>query len=241
MNYTLNNLDQPVGLPVPDWKPPEPPARATMTGRYCRVEPLDIERHAADLYAANQIDTENRMWTYLNAGPFASLDEYVGWLKSIALGSDPLFFAIVNTELQKPVGIAAYLRIAPAFGTIEVGYLGFSPLLQKTRAATEAMFLMMQYAFEHGYRRYEWKCNALNAGSRAAAQRFGFSFEGIFRQATISKGRNRDTAWFACIDKEWPALRAAYEQWLDPANFDNDGQQKISLSELTRPILNQPG
>jgi len=146
-------------------------------------------------------------------------------------------FAVVDPITDDAIGVAGYLRITPASGSIEVGHLNFSPRLQRTRAATEAMYLMMAHAFELGYRRYEWKCNALNLPSRAAALRLGLSFEGIFRQATVVKGRNRDTAWYAAIDSEWPALRAAFLQWLDPANFDEQGQQRISLSALTFPIL----
>lgn len=237
----LNHLNQPIGEPVLNWKPPARPDREPMQGRYARLEPLSIEQHAADLFAANDTDTEGRNWTYLAYGPFPTLMDYMDWMRRVCLGADPLFFAICDAKTQKAVGVAAYLRIDPANGSIEVGHLNFSPLLQKTPIATEAMFLMMQHVFALGYRRYEWKCHALNAGSRTAAQRFGFSYEGVFRQATISKGRNRDTAWYACIDKEWPALRAAYEQWLDPANFDAEGKQRVSLSALTAPILVQKG
>jgi RimJ/RimL family protein N-acetyltransferase len=137
--------------------------------------------------------------------------------------------------------VASYLRIEPASGSIEVGHINYSPLLQRTPAATEAMYLMMQRVFDLGYRRYEWKCDALNARSRAAAQRLGLSFEGVFRQATVYKGRNRDTAWYAAIDQEWPALQAAFLQWLDPANFDEDGRQRLRLADLTSPVLKQRG
>ncbi len=156
-------------------------------------------------------------------------------------GSDPLFHAIVDTNTGKAVGVASYLRITPASGSIEVGHINYSPLLQRTPAATEAMYLMMKRAFELGYRRYEWKCDALNARSRAAAQRLGLSFEGVFRQAAVYKGRNRDTAWYAAIDREWPALEEAYLRWLDPTNFDERGKHRISLTDLTAPILEQRG
>ncbi len=148
-----------------------------------------------------------------------------------------MFHAIVDLGSGRAVGVASYLRIDPAAGSIEVGHINYSPLLQRTIAGTEAMYRMMQRAFELGYRRYEWKCNALNAASRKAAQRLGFSYEGVFRQARVDKGRNRDTAWYAAIDKEWPALDAACRQWLDPANFDGRGQQRVPLSSLTGPIL----
>jgi RimJ/RimL family protein N-acetyltransferase len=162
-------------------------------------------------------------------------------MHALCLGDDPLFFAIVDRTTSAPLGVASWLRIDPRAGSIEVGHLHFSPRLQRTPHATEAMFLMMQRAFELGYRRYEWKCDALNAPSRAAAQRLGLSFEGVFRQAWVVKGRNRDTAWYAAIDTEWPALRAAFTPWLDPANFDAAGRQRTRLSDLTGPILVRRG
>ena len=157
------------------------------------------------------------------------------------LGDDPLFFAIIDLADGQPAGVASYLRIVPASGSIEVGHIHYSPHLQRRPAATEAMFLLMQRAFELGYRRYEWKCDALNAPSRTAAQRLGLSFEGLFRQATTYKNRNRDTAWYAAIDTEWPALRAAFQAWLAPNNFDGNGQQRNRLTDSTRPILKQHG
>jgi RimJ/RimL family protein N-acetyltransferase len=158
-------------------------------------------------------------------------------MQRTCLGDDPLFFAILDAATGRPVGVASYLRIDPPSGSIEVGHLRFSPRLQRTPASTEAMYLMLARAFGLGYRRYEWKCDALNAPSRAAALRLGLSFEGIFRQATVYKGRNRDHAWFAATDREWPALREAYERWLDPGNFDERGRQRTRLSELTAPLL----
>lgn len=160
---------------------------------------------------------------------------------SLCSGVDPMFHAIIDVASGRAVGVAAYMRIEPKMGSIEVGHIHFSPLLQRTPGATEAMCLMMKRAFELGYRRYEWKCDALNAASRAAAQRLGFSFEGIFRQATVYRERNRDTAWYAAIDQEWPALARAFETWLDPANFDEAGRQCVRLSELTRPLLVKHG
>ncbi len=236
----INALGQPVGDAVTSWKPPAAPPRdpsASMTGRFCRIEMLDADRHARDLHAANGKDAEGRMWTYLPYGPFEDLAAYAGWVRGVAAVSDPSFHAVIDLTTGRAVGIASYLRIDPPAGSIEVGHIAYSPLLQKTPAATEAMYLMMRQAFELGYRRYEWKCDALNAGSRAAAQRLGFSYEGVFRQARVNKGRNRDTAWFAAIDSEWPALDRAFRQWLDPANFDAGGRQRISLASLTRPVL----
>lgn len=241
MEYELNHLNQPVGHVVDAWQPPPPPPREPMEGRFCRLEPLDPMRHATSLYAANALDVEGRNWTYLPYGPFDSLDSYRAWMERQCCGSDPLFYAIVDLANGNAVGVAGYLRITPGSGSIEVGHINYSPLLQRAPAATEAMYLMMARAFDLGYRRYEWKCNALNAPSRAAAQRLGFSFEGVFRQATVLKGRNRDTAWYAAIDQEWPALREAFLSWLSPANFDEQGKQQAPLSALTAPILKQRG
>ena len=232
-----NELGQPIGFPVPEWTACPRPPREAITGRFCRIEPISIERHAADLHAANQEDIENRMWTYLPYGPFQTLTDYTGWMQRVCLGDDPLFYAIIDLSSGKAVGVASYLRIDPANGVIEVGHINFSPGLQRTPIATEAMFLLMKGVFELGYRRYEWKCDALNAKSRSAAKRLGFSYEGIFRQALIYKGRNRDTAWYAMIDAEWPERRAAYEAWLAPENFSESGQQLTRLSTLTASIL----
>ena len=172
--------------------------------------------------------------TYLPWGPFAGFDEYLAYLRIVTPKEDPLVHAIIDTDTDKAVGVASYLRINADAGTIEVGGLAYSPLLQRRPAATEAMYLIMRRVFdEFGYRRYEWKCNALNAPSRTAAARLGFQFEGICRQADVVKGRNRDTAWFAIIDRDWPVLRAAFERWLDPSNFDATGRQRVSLSSLT--------
>jgi RimJ/RimL family protein N-acetyltransferase len=193
------------------------------------------------LFAAHAADPEGRNWTYLPYGPFRTFADYHAWMRADCLGDDPLFFAIIDIPEEQPVGVASYLRIAPANGSIEVGHIHYSPRLQRSPAATEAMYLMIKRAFDLGYRRYEWKCDALNAPSRAAAQRLGLSFEGVFRQATVYKGRNRDTAWYAAIDSEWPALRAAFEAWLAPDNFDPQGQQRTRLTDLTRPILKQRG
>jgi RimJ/RimL family protein N-acetyltransferase len=241
MPQETNDLGQPVGLPLKGWRAPPRPPRAPMQGRYCRLEPADPARHAADLHIANTQDAEGRMWTYLPYGPFADAAEYRRWMESACLGDDPFFYAIIDGRNGKAVGLASYLRIDPANGVIEVGHIAYSPLLQRTAAATEAMFLMMQWAFGAGYRRYEWKCNALNAPSRAAALRLGLSYEGVFRQAVIVKGRNRDTAWYAAIDVEWLALEAAYRSWLAPGNFDAAGWQRASLSALTAPVLKLRG
>jgi RimJ/RimL family protein N-acetyltransferase len=241
MNQEENHSGQPMGPLVPDWKPPTFPSGLSMEGRFCRVEVLNPDRHAPQLYAASALDSANRNWTYLPYGPFVCYEDYHVWLRQCAVSTDPLFFAIIEQAAGKAVGLASYLRIDPQNGCIEVGHLNFSPLLQQTTAATEAMYLMMERAFGLGYRRYEWKCNALNGPSRRSAQRLGFSFEGVFRQAAVSKGRNRDTAWYAAIDQEWPALRSAFLRWLDPSNFDGNGRQRVALTELTAPILKQCG
>ena len=237
MHEDVSALGQTVGFVVDGWTPPARPPREPMIGRTCRTEPLDAARHGADLHTANMLDLDGRNWTYLPYGPFKTLEEYVVWLTGVASTADPQFHAIVDLATGEAVGIASYLRIDPGNGSIEVGHINFSPQLQRTIAATEAMYLMMKRTFELGYRRYEWKCNALNAPSRAAAQRLGFSYEGVFRQATVAKGRNRDTAWYAAIDREWPALDAAFQRWLAPANFDERGRQRTPLSALTAPIL----
>jgi RimJ/RimL family protein N-acetyltransferase len=240
MSIRMNTHGQSIGEPVPHWRPCPPPPRKPLQGRYCRLEPLTTA-HVPPLFAAFSAAPDDRGWTYLPYGPFERLEPFVAWVEASCLGDDPLFFAILDHATNAAVGVASYLRIAPGAGSIEVGHLNFSPALQRRRAATEAMYLLMQRAFECGYRRYEWKCDALNAPSRRSAQRLGLSFEGVFRQAGVYKGRNRDTAWYAAIDAEWPALSRAFEAWLDPANFDADGRQRQSLSTLTRPLLRFEG
>ena len=225
---------QPVGAPVPDWSPPPRPDGVPLEGRHARLERLDPDRHAADLHRANSV--EDRIWTYLPYGPFSSAATYHRWAREVSAGSDPMFYAIQDRASGHWAGVASYLRIAPEAGSIEVGHINFAAELQRTPAATEALFLMMEWAFEAGYRRFEWKCDALNRGSRRAAQRLGLTYEGVFRQATVVKGRNRDTAWFAAIDAEWPALREAFSAWLSPSNFDADGRQRERLSDLTRLV-----
>jgi RimJ/RimL family protein N-acetyltransferase len=222
-----------VGQPVPGWTGRPLPPRTPMQGTFCRVEPLDVRRHVEDLFLANQLDAEGRNWTYLGVDAPRTLADYRSWIERMAAGSDPLFHAIVDVATGKAVGVATYMRIDPPNGVIEVGNINYSPLLQRKPAATEAMYLMMARVFDElGYRRYEWKCDSLNAPSRAAALRLGFQYEGLFRQAIVYKGRNRDTTWFSIIDKEWPALKRAYGQWLAPDNFDREGNQKEPLSKL---------
>jgi RimJ/RimL family protein N-acetyltransferase len=233
MTQHPNHLGQPIGPPLPGWQARPRPPRTAMEGRFCRLEAIDPSRHAADLFAANGDDRDGRNWTYLPYGPPADGQDYRRWMEQFCCGDDPLYHAILERHSGRAVGVASFMRIDPASGVIEVGGINYSPRLQRTPAATEAMYLMMRRAFDElGYRRYEWKCDTLNAPSRAAAARLGFRFEGIFRQAIVYKGRSRDTAWFSILDGEWPALKSAFERWLDPANFDDGGRQRRRLSEF---------
>jgi RimJ/RimL family protein N-acetyltransferase len=234
--HRQNEFGQPIGAPLPNWSPRPSPPRTPIEGRFCRIEPLDPERHAADLFAANSDDAAGRNWTYLPYGPFPAFDIYREYLVAAAGRDDPLVHAILDRRSGHAVGVASLMRIDPAAGVIEVGGINYSPRLQRQPAATEAMYLLMRRVFDElGYRRYEWKCDWLNAPSRAAAQRLGFRYEGLFRQATVYKGRNRDTAWLSIIDGEWPALRAAFERWLDRSNFDAEGHQRASLRSFRGP------
>lgn len=230
VSATLNEHEQPVGAALPDWTASPRPQRITLQGERCRLEPLDAARHAADLHAAyGQVSD----WTYMAVGPFADPDSYRRYAETAAASTDPLHFAVVDARTDQAVGTLALMRIDPGNGVIEVGCVMFSPHLKQTAISTEAQFLLMRYAFETlGYRRYEWKCDSLNAPSRKTAARLGFQFEGVFRQAVVYKGRSRDTAWFSIVDSEWPAVRAAFEQWLAPGNFDAEGVQHQSLASL---------
>ena len=205
------------------------PTHRPLQGTRVRLEPLDPERHAEDLLAASQGDPE--LWRYLPYGPFADAGELRAWLAEHAPSADPLFLAVVDTATERASGVVSYLRIEPEHGCIEIGHIWFGAPLQRTPAATETIYLLARHAFDDlGHRRLEWKCDAANARSRRAAERFGFTFEGVLRQHMIVKGRNRDTAWFSLLDGEWPAARAAFEAWLAPANFDADGRQRQSLA-----------
>ena len=219
MSNRTNSLGQPISFALPDWTPPPDPPRECLEGRLCRLEPLDVNSHLDDLYQANAFDAAGKNWTYLAYGPFSDKDSYRDWMNEKCLGDDPLFFAIVDKRVGTACGVASYLNITPASGAIEVGHIHYSPQLQRTPLATEAMYLMMKQAFKLGYRRYSWKCDSLNQASRAAAQRLGFSFEGIFRQATVYNGRNRDTAWYAAIDSEWPGTGKSLPDLVSPRQF----------------------
>ncbi len=234
MSQHLNSLGQPVGESVA-WKPARPLPNRAMQGRYCCVEPLDINRHAPDLFAAFSLDKTGANYTYLSTDPFETEAELRDWMRESCAGDDPFFHSI--TVDGRAVGLASFMRIKPAEGVIEAGNIHFSPLLQRRPAATEAVYLMMARAFDElGYRRFEWKCDALNAPSRKAAARLGFTYEGLFRQALVYKGRNRDTAWYSVIDAEWPVIKAALETWLSPDNFDKGGTQKQKLESIRKSM-----
>lgn len=219
------------GPPV-DWRPARVPEREVLDGRLVRLEPFDAGLHGAGLHASLHDPGDPRVWDFLSYGPFRQ-GEWEAWFSAAAASDDPLFFAVVDRARQTPLGQASYLRIEPDQGVIEIGNIALGAALQRTAGATEAVFLLARHAFEDlGYRRLEWKCDALNGRSRRAAERCGFTFEGIFRQHMVVKGRNRDTAWFSIIDREWPELRAGFERWLAPENFDEAGGQLRSLSAV---------
>lgn len=224
---------QPVGLPVADTSPAPRPGPITIEGRYGRIEKLDAMRHGRDLWEA--VKGHDTIWTYMSRyGPFVDERAFSAWLTEHAALNDPYSYTIVDRS-GRSAGIAAMMEIKPAMRSIEVGHIVYSPGLQRTPLGTEAQYLLARYAIEAlGNRRYEWKCNALNAASRRAALRYGFVYEGVLRQAMIAKERNRDTAYFSMLDSEWPACKAAFEAWLDPSNFDADGRQKKSLAAFRR-------
>ncbi len=238
MSARLNGFGQPVGPALPDWAARPRPPRSPMEGRTCRVVPLDAAAHTAGLFAAYSAAPDTRGWTYLGDEMPESEAVYAARLEALEASEDPLFHVVLDRASGEALGIASYLRIDPGNGVIEVGHLHFGSKLQRTPAATEAMALMMTRAFDDlGYRRYEWKCDSLNAPSRAAALRLGFTYEGIFRNAVVVKGRSRDTAWFSVTDVEWPRVRAGFAAWLDPANFDAAGRQRRGLAALRDAVL----
>ncbi len=231
----VNRHGQAVGVSLPDWRPRSFPQAEELVGRVCRLEPLDPERHARDLFDADAADLTGESWTYLPYGPFSSFEVYRAWVVDMAARSDPQMFAIIDLS-GRAVGVLGLMRIDPSNGVIEIGHVHFSPSLQRSVAATEAVALVLRRVFELGYRRCEWKCDALNQPSRHAALRLGFVFEGLFRQAVVIKGRNRDTAWFSIIDGEWPVVAQALAAWLDPANFDAGGHQRHRLAALREAL-----
>ena len=206
------------------------PSKKKLIGKYCFLEPINIRKHSKDLYKNYSLDKKNVIWAYLPYGPFKSHGSFKKWLKSFCLNKDPFFYAIYSKKHNQYCGMASYLRITPEHGSIEVGHINYSPILQNTTEGTETMYLMMKNAFEVlGNRRYEWKCNNLNSASKYAAERLGFKFEGIFRQMFIFKGRNRDTAWYSIIDKEWPNYKKKYLSYLKKSNFTKVNRQRKRL------------
>ncbi|MFJ2169929.1 GNAT family N-acetyltransferase [Streptomyces griseofuscus] len=241
MSARLNEYGQPVGDPVPDWTARPAPARVALEGRLCRVEPLDADRHADDLYAAYSLAEDGADWTYMSVGPFDTPADYRAYVTRVTQVDDPLPYAVVDLRTGKAVGTLSLMRQDPSNGVVEVGSVAFSPLLKGTPMSTEAQFLLMSYVFDElGYRRYEWKCDSLNAPSRKAALRLGFTFEGIFRRGVVYKGRSRDTAWYSIVDSEWPHVGKALREWLSPDNFDTEGRQRRSLSAV-RAADENPG
>jgi RimJ/RimL family protein N-acetyltransferase len=225
------SVERPVGPVVDPLPPGNVPDHRPLFGRWTRLEKVSAAKHGRDLYDSfAESDPDGHVWTYLGYGPFASFDDFLTWLKGKEESRDPWFYAFIGKASGKASGMGSFMRADAANGVIEIGHIWMSPGLQKTREATEAIFLMMRHAFDElGVRRLEWKCDALNAPSRKAAERFGFTFEGIFRQHFIVKGRNRDTAWYSITDKEWPAIRKAFQDWLKDGNFDASGREKAKL------------
>lgn len=228
----MTSIDQILG-PVLDWQPARDPQRQVLPGAHVRLEPI-AARHAPDLFAAAQgPGADPRLWDYMSVGPFADQAGFDKWVEGCVASQDPLFLAVVDQATGRAMGVVSYMRIAAAQGVIEIGNIWFGVGLPKTPAATETIFILARHVFDDlGYRRLEWKCNALNEPSRRAALRFGFSYEGLFRQHMVIKGRNRDTTWFGMTDGDWPAVKAAFETWLDPANFDDAGRQRRGLAEI---------
>lgn len=219
--------------PLLNWRPAASPERRTLTGRTINLAPLDVALHGDDLWQALQgPDSDPVPWDYLPYGPFPERAPFDAWLAGNAASNDPLFFAVIDRTSGRAVGLLSYLRIFPKDGSIEIGHIAYGRVMQRSPASTEAVYLLARWAFEMRYRRLEWKCNALNARSMRAAARLGFVFEGTFRQATVVKDRNRDTAWFSIIDSEWPRCQQAFERWLDAANFDASGRQRERLEAL---------
>lgn len=215
-----------------NWKPRPRPERKVLEGRYVRLEPLSADQHGDGLYEASSVADADRRFRYLFDYPPETRADFQPWLEKAEASEDPLFFAVIDKASGKVAGRQTLMRIDPAFGVIEIGNIYWGPLISQKPAATEAQFLFAKYAFDLGYRRYEWKCNNANEPSKRAAERFGFQFEGVFRQHLVVKGENRDTAWYSIIDKEWPLVRQAYDEWLDPSNFDAGGQQKRRLEDI---------
>ncbi|TPG64306.1 GNAT family N-acetyltransferase [Ewingella americana] len=227
---TLNHFGQPIGDALPDWKPRELPQSHQLDGRFCRLEPLDSALHSEALFSAWHSIDDNRDWTYFSSDRPATQAECDSLISRNAASQDPLFFAVVDNTTQRAIGSVALMRIDPLNGVAEIGWVNWSPLMKRSCHGTEAIFLLLKYLFDDlQYRRCEWKCHIMNAASNAAAKRFGFQFEGIFRQVIVNKGHNRDTCWYSMLDNEWPQRKPAFEQWLSAENFDAEGQQRKRL------------
>lgn len=239
MTLHYNNYQQPIGFPVPNWTACPYPQPLILEGDYCHLEPVNADKHLDALFAAYYLAEDDRDWTYLFSERPTNKDAFHHYLKQLEQSRDPLHFTIIDNQTEQPVGTIALMRIDPQHGVIEVGHVVFSPLLKQTIMSTEVHFLLMQYVFEQlGYRRYEWKCDSLNAPSRKAAERLGFTFEGIFRQAIVYKNRSRDTAWFSIIDHEWAKMQYAFQNWLSADNFDENGKQKKTLQTIRAEYKN---
>ena len=232
-----DELGNPVGKIISHKLPAKSPGNETLNGRLVRLEKLSTDQHASELFARLSPDAEGTAWTYMLNGPYENERDFTDWVKTAEESVDPHFYAIVDIQTGSALGYCSYLRIDPKNGVIEVGNINYSVELKRSAKATEAMYLLAKNAFKLGYRRYEWKCNALNAPSITAAERLGFSFEGVFRNAIVVKGRNRDTAWFAFTDEDWVGIRPAMETWLDESNFTESGEQVVGLRTLTAPSV----
>ncbi|MHA6310077.1 GNAT family N-acetyltransferase [Pantoea sp. USHLN298] len=233
MSQHTNQYGQPVGHPLPDWQPRPFPQPQVFSGEVCRLEPFSVARHGEALFEAYAAAEEGRDWTYMFVGPFDDRQAWQDHAAQLEASRDPLHFAVIDLATGLAAGSLALMRIQPEHGVIEVGHVAFSPQLKRTRMATEAHYLLMRYAFETlGYRRYEWKCDSLNAPSRRAAERLGFRHEGDFRQAIVYKGRSRDTSWLSIIDGEWPQVKKGLQRWLASDNFTAEGQQREKLETL---------
>jgi RimJ/RimL family protein N-acetyltransferase len=220
-----------------DWSPAGTPGRVALLGDLVRLEILEPSRHSETLFTSSHVDGAEKLWQHLPYGPFGSREEFNDWLEQRAVSSDPLFYAVVDSGSMRALGMASFLRIVPQHGVIEIGHIWFAPEIQRTRQATEAIYLLARHAFDDlGYRRLEWKCDSRNDPSKRAAERFGFTYEGTFRQHMIVKGRNRDSTWFSMTDGEWPLRKAAFEAWLSPENFDENGRQRSSLAAVRESL-----
>ena len=242
MPQDFNSFGQPVGPSLPGWSARPFPPLTPIKGRFCSLEPLDTERHATELFAAYSEAEDGRDWTYMFVGPFVRESDYVEHVRNEAAKRDPQHHAIIDTATGQPLGTASLMRIEPTHGVIEVGHIAYSPRLKRSRAGTEAMLLLMTRVFDElKYRRYEWKCDSLNAPSRRAAERYGFAYEGTFRQAIVYKGRNRDTAWYAMTDRDWPLVRSSFKRWLDDENFDAQGRQRKTITAIRTELAGSAG